>query len=180
MKVISTRIPQKKVTAKTLEILGISDNEVEQLKEVPMIILLAQPEAQKQVGEELGTSVGRSPVLDEDYLHTDFLDWTNDVPVMVGSVFGEFNCWTALDPNEPNKNSWTEEEVDEKLTEKYGDKAEAVKEAFLEAYPCKSVADAYYVSNRTGDFATRQRDWRPEIIKTIIILYPMNLQLTVV
>ena len=46
---------------------------------------------------------------------------------MVGSVFGEMNCWTALDPNETNKNSWTEEEVDEKLTEKYGDKAEAVK-----------------------------------------------------
>ena len=94
----------KKVTAKTLEILGISDNEVEQLKEVPYDTLdAAATEAQKQVGEELGTSVGWSPVLDEDYLHTDFLDWTNDVPVMVGSVFGEMNCWTALDPNETNK-----------------------------------------------------------------------------
>ena len=145
----------KKVTAKTLEILGISDNEVEQLKEVPYDTLdAAATEAQKQVGEELGTSVGWSPVLDEDYLHTDFLDWTNDVPVMVGSVFGEFNCWTALDPNETNKNSWTEEEIDEKLTEKYGDKAESVKEAFLEAYPEKSACDAYYVSNRTGDFRT--------------------------
>ena len=30
---------------------------------------------------------------------------------MVGSVFGEFNCWTALDPNVPNKNSWTEEDL---------------------------------------------------------------------
>lgn len=148
----------KKVTAKTLEILGISDNEVEQLKEVPYDTLdAAATEAQKQVGEELGTSVGWSPVLDEDYLHTDFLDWTNDVPVMVGSVFGEFNCWTALDPNEPNKNSWTEEEVDEKLTEKYGDKAESVKEAFLEAYPEKSACDAYYVSNRTGDFGTLEK-----------------------
>ena len=145
----------KKVTAKTLEILGISDNEVEQLKEVPYDTLdAAATEAQKQVGEELGTSVGWSPVLDEDYLHTDFLDWTNDVPVMVGSVFGEMNCWTALDPNEPNKNSWTEEEVDEKLTEKYGDKAESVKEAFLKAYPEKSACDAYYVSNRTGNFKT--------------------------
>ena len=48
----------KKVTAKTLEILGISDNEVEQLKEVPYDTLdAAATEAQKQVGEELGTSV---------------------------------------------------------------------------------------------------------------------------
>ena len=46
----------------------------------------------------------------------------------------------------PTKNSWTEEEVDAKLTEKYGDKAEAVKEAFLKAYPEKSACDAYYVA----------------------------------
>ena len=67
----------KKVTAKTLEILGISDNQIEQLKEVPYDTLdAAATEAQKQVGEELGTSVGWSPVLDEDYLQTDFLEWT--------------------------------------------------------------------------------------------------------
>ena len=145
----------KKVAAKTLEILGISADQIDQIKDVPYDTLdAAATEAQKQVGEELGTYVGWSPVLDEDYLHTDYLDWTNDVPVMVGSVFGEMNCWTALDPNETNKNSWTDEEVDAKLTEKYGDKAEAVKEAFLKAYPEKSACDAYYVSDRTGDFGT--------------------------
>ena len=145
----------KKVAAKTLEILGISADQIDQIKDVPYDTLdAAATEAQKQVGEELGTYVGWSPVLDEDYLQTDYLDWTNDVPVMVGSVFGEMNCWTALDPNETNKNSWTDEEVDEKLTEKYGDKAEAVKKAFLKAYPEKSACDAYYVSNRTGDFDT--------------------------
>ena len=66
-----------------------------------MILLMQlQLKLKKQVGEELGTSVGWSPVLDEDYLQTDFLEWTNDVPVMEGSVFGEMNCWTCLDPNE--------------------------------------------------------------------------------
>ena len=141
----------KKITAKTLEILGISDNQIEQLKEVPYDTLdAAATEAMKQVGEELGTSLSWRPVLDEDYIQSNFQEWTNDIPVMVGSVFGEMNCWTALDPNETHKNSWTEEEVDEKLTEKYGDKAEAVKEAFLKAYPEKSACDAYYVANRTN------------------------------
>ena len=51
------------------------------------------------------------PVLDEDYIQSNFQEWTNDIPVMVGSVFGEMNCWTALDPNETNKNSWTEKSV---------------------------------------------------------------------
>ena len=78
----------KKVTAKTLEILGISDNEVEQLKEVPYDTLdAAATEAQKQVGEELGTSVGWSPVLDEDYLHTDF--WIGQMTF----GYGRFCIW---------------------------------------------------------------------------------------
>ena len=43
----------KKITAKTLEILGISDNQIEQLKEVPYDTLdAAATEAMKQVGEE--------------------------------------------------------------------------------------------------------------------------------
>ena len=134
-----------------MRILGISDNQIEQLKEVPYDTLdAAATEAMKQVGEELGTSLSWRPVLDEDYIQSNFQEWTNDIPVMVGSVFGEMNCWTALDPNETNKNSWTDEEVDAKLTEKYGDKAEAVKEAFLKAYPEKSACDAYYVANRTN------------------------------
>ena len=36
--------------------------------------------------------------------------------------------------------TWRRRKVDEKLTEKYGDKAEAVKEAFLEAYPERALA----------------------------------------
>ena len=87
----------KKITAKTLEILGISDNQIEQLKEVPYDTLdAAATEALKQVGEELGTSLSWRPVLDEDYIQSNFQEWTNDVPVMVGSVFGEMNCWTCL------------------------------------------------------------------------------------
>ncbi|MFR3947377.1 MAG: carboxylesterase family protein [Ruminococcus sp.] len=124
----------KKITEKTLEILGITDNQIEQLKEVPYDTLdAAATEAMKQVGDELGTSLSWRPVLDEDYIQSNFQEWTNDIPVMVGSVFGEMNCWTALDPNETNKNSWTEEEVDEKLTEKYGDKAESCKRSILES-----------------------------------------------
>ena len=121
------------------------------MKEVPYDILdAAATEAMKQVGEELGTSLSWRPVLDEDYIQSNFQEWTNDIPVMVGSVFGEMNCFGLLwIQMKPTKNSWTEEEVDAKLTEKYGDKAEAVKEAFLKAYPEKSACDAYYVADRT-------------------------------
>ena len=56
-----------------------------------MILLMQlQRKAMNPVGEELGTSLSWRPVLDEDYIQSkNFREWTNDVPVMVGSVFGE-------------------------------------------------------------------------------------------
>lgn len=46
-----------------------------------------------------------------------------------------------------NKNTWSEEQVKTKLTERYGDKADAITKAFLKAYPGKKAADALYVDS---------------------------------
>ena len=92
------------------------------------------------------------PVIDGDYLPAAPLDgglqeWTKDVPLMIGSVFGETNSFAEVDPNAVNKNDWTDEEVSEKLTEKFGENAEAVLEAFRRAWPEKKDANAYYVDD---------------------------------
>jgi para-nitrobenzyl esterase len=44
-----------------------------------------------------------------------------------------------------NKNTWNEAEVDARLKKTYGNKADAVVAAFLQAYPDKKKADALYV-----------------------------------
>lgn len=141
------------VAAYTLENLGLTGDQVDQLKDVPYDALdAAASEAQKRVKDELGTGGSWVPVIDGDYLPAAPLDgglqeWTNDVPLMIGSTFGESNSFSEVDPNAVNKNDWTEEEVSAKLEEKFGEKAESVLEAFRQAWPEKKDANAYYVDD---------------------------------
>ena len=44
-----------------------------------------------------------------------------------------------------NKNFWTEQQIGDKLREKYGNKADEIAQAFMKAYPSKKPADALYV-----------------------------------
>lgn len=134
-----------KVASLTLENLGLTAETVDEIKEVDYDTLDA---AATKALEEVG--VDWDSVIDEDYQCSELQEWSNEIPIMVGSVFGEQNCWEALDPNEKNKNDWTDEEVMEKLTEKYGDNAEAVLEAFNKAWPEKNDCDAYYVASRAN------------------------------
>lgn len=141
------------VAAYTLEILGLTEDQVAELENIPYDMLdEAALQAQKMVKEELGTGGSWMPVIDGDYLPAAPLDgglqeWTKDVPLMIGSVFGESNSFAEVDPNTVNKNNWTEEEVSEKLAEKFGENAEAVLEAFRKAWPEKKDANAYYVDD---------------------------------
>lgn len=141
------------VAAYTLENLGLTEDQVEELKDVPYDALdEAASQAQKRVNEELGKGGSWMPVIDGDYLPAAPLEgglqeWTKEVPLMIGSVFGETNSFAEVDPNAVNKNDWTEEEVGKKLEEKFGEKAGAVLEAFREAWPEKKDANAYYVDD---------------------------------
>lgn len=139
----------QQVAALTLEKLGLTEETIDEIKEIPYDTLDAvSTEALNEVG------AGWAPVIDNDYQSSDLQEWSNAIPLMVGNVFGEMNCWEALDPNATNKNSWTDEEVMEMLTEKYGDNAQAVLAAFQKAWPDKNDCDAYYVASRASDIAT--------------------------
>ena len=70
---------------------------------------------------------------------------------MIGTVLNEFATIIRSDPAElqaDNKNTWSQKIARAKLVERYGDKADAVAEAFLKAYPDKKYADAYFVDTR--------------------------------
>ncbi len=156
------------VAAYTLENLGLTGDQVDELKDVPYDTLdAAASEAQKRVKEELGTGGSWVPVIDGDYLPAAPLDgglqeWTNDVPLMIGSTFGESNSFSEVDPNTVNKNDWTEEEVSAKLEEKFGEKAENVLAAFRQAWPEKKDANAYYVDDSKRRAAFQVVDKRIE------------------
>lgn len=148
----NTKEAAEKVAAATLKNLGISEDEVDKIKEVPYDTLNdAATAAQEEVKAELGTGGSWLPVVDGDYLPVNpleegFQEWSNDVPLLVGNVFAEMSSFSEVDPNAVNKNDWTEEELAAKMKEKYADKADDVMEAFKAAWPEKADANAYYVA----------------------------------
>ncbi len=135
----------KEVTDRTLEILGLDESNLDEIKTIPYKEL---EDAAEAALSELG--LAWVPVENEGRLADGFLEWSSDVPLIVGSVLTESggNMSTGIGWADHNKNEWTDEEVQEKLTEQYGDNAQAVADAFSALYPDKKVADAYYFAPR--------------------------------
>ena len=148
----------RRVAELTLQNLGINPADVAKIREVPYDALIkAGNAAMSQAIQEGHKLSSWSPVKDGDYIPADpvdggFSDWARNIPVMIGSALNE---WVTVPlvanmavNQSDNKNFWDDETASRKLREKYGDKAEAVAQAFLKAYPWKKKADALYVDSR--------------------------------
>lgn len=73
--------------------------------------------------------------------------------MLIGSNLTEWSAISLLsDVSQTqfdNPNTWSEEETDERLEAAYGDKADEIVNAFLEAYPDKTKADAVFIDSST-------------------------------
>lgn len=158
----------KRVTELTLQNLGITADRLEELQTIPYEKLkeasdraLQKTAEELQIPAALGSGYGLSwePVVDGDYMPTSpvtedgFAEAGKDIPLLIGSNLTE---WTAIsqmgnmaEAQTDNQNTWTEEEIDKHLKQTYGDKADEIVNAFLEAYPNKTKADAVYIDSTT-------------------------------
>ena len=139
--------------AKLLEVLGMTAEELETIDYDDL----------KDACDEAHVTFG--PVLDEDIYPSTSLALSKDIPMMCGNVQGEFstNIGDMIfgTPNMPTQMvefifnaefapaNWDEAKTMEKLTQKFGDKAEAVKAAFEAAYPGHPAGEALYTNDRT-------------------------------
>lgn len=133
----SAKEDEQKVAPLLLEKLGMEESQIDELKNVDYHDLITA--ATEAIGE-VGLSWG--PENDGEYILDDYCDWANDIPFIASTVFSEFDYNWMVEG--PNKNEWTDEEAMEKLTEKYGDKAEAFAEEFQKVFPGRKLADAYF------------------------------------
>ena len=90
------------------------------------------------------------PVKDDDFycgnpFKNGFIRETKSVPVLCGSVFGEFLNNFASPVGSGSKNSWTEKYKKELLYEEYGEKTDEIINAFQKAYPDKNIADILFM-----------------------------------
>ena len=132
--------------AKIVEYLGLTKDTIEKIETIPYY-KLARASYDLHVGSW-------GPVYDGEYymgnpiLHG-FREETKHIPVLAGSLFGEFANNHVFHPYEGNKNEWSEEQVSKLLQDLYGDKLEEAKAEFQKAYPNKPLVDMAFIDSGT-------------------------------
>ena len=137
----------KQIVDALLKELGLKASEADKLAEVPFERLSpaygrVQADLRKQ-----WVYCGETPLPDDffpgDWIEIGFRPETRNIPVMVGTVIGEF----AFDVWLPDKHRMTEAEQMAALKDKFGDAAEVLVPLFREAYPNHPVADLMYLES---------------------------------
>ncbi len=165
----------QRIAALTLENLKLTGDQIDTLKSVPYLDLIAAGDAAlKTVAKDLGEQrLMWNVIADDEYITREFCDWSSSIPLMFGNVFSEFmgNLVTGDD-----KNAWTQQEVEERLTARYGDKKLEVETAFKEAFPRKKVQDVLFfaVPNNAALVAKREAGTAPVYNYLFTYEYPVN------
>lgn len=164
---VTSQKSAQRVAELTLKNLGLDGSKVGDLKTVPYPKLLeAATKALDEAKKEGDPNPRWAPVVDAAYLPRDpvgdaWVDQARDIPLLIGTVLNESETIIRNNPAvlyADNKNKWTDERAQAKLKERFGDKANAVGKAFLEAYPNKKLSDAFFVdlSGRPGTLKNTQ------------------------
>ena len=106
------------------------------------------------LNQESGERFNWGPQYDGEYymghpLEFGFREESKHIPLLVGSVFGESNNNYNVKLAEGSKNDWDEALQSKLMTDLYGDRADAIRSAFIEAYPEKKPVDALFIDKRS-------------------------------
>lgn len=121
--------------------LGLTETQVEKLETIPYPTLAAAYNKVSPAIARAGGYIGCTPRANDYFLGegpaAGFTAHAAKIPVMIGSVFGEF----AFMPLPAFKDEAAPEAVDDILTQRFGPQADALKAEFAAAYPGKHPLD---------------------------------------
>lgn len=131
----------KEIIGEVLNELNIPESEVERLETIPYYELARAYNKVCFTVAQKGQYIGGTPMVNDYYkgepLITGFTEFGKSIPLMVGSVFGEF----SFRPYPFDKQELTALQTDDILMKHYGEDWEKVKELFIKAYPEKNPID---------------------------------------
>lgn len=155
-----------RVAELTMQNLGIGPEDVQQLQMMPYQQIadasqqaLDQTAKEQQLMAAMGNGIGLAwtPSTDGTYIPAEpvgeeYPDLPRDIPLLIGSNLTE---WTTIFAHfddigraqTDNRNTWSEDQVNEKMRAQFGEGADAVGAAFAAAYPDRNPADALYVDS---------------------------------
>ena len=162
MKLLEPKVSQR-VGELTVQNLGLSENDLDKLQTMPYEqIAEASQKALAQTAQEFDLrnvqntdriDLAWTPIKDGNIIpqHPIDSDLAKGIPLLIGSNFAEWTTFPlqldfAKSLND-NKNTWTNEQLDAKLSERFGSQKQAVLSAFKQAYPNRPVADALYAES---------------------------------
>lgn len=122
-----------------LQELGLTEQDVEKLETIPYAQLAEAYNKVAPAMQQKGMYTGCSPVPNDFYVGdprtVGFTDHAKTIPVMVGSVFGEF----AFGPSVPTRNDLTEDEKTALIEKKFKQHAPQLIKLFKAAWPEKDL-----------------------------------------
>ena len=140
----------------------------------------ALKEARESNAGENPFAFGFDPVANEFMLGSQMTDGFRkenlQVPLMVGTVFGEFSNNLAFPSEHGSKNWWDDELKKQLLKERFGEDTDTLIEAFGRAYPEKNCADLLYIDTmfRRGTLAYVNK--RSEVSDAPVFNYQFNFE----
>ncbi len=131
----------RKIVSALLKELNLKEDEVEALETIPYAKLVQAYEKVSPIVAKEGGYIGGTPLVNNYYkgnpLDYGFREHAYDIPMMIGSVFGEF----SFRPMEYDKTKLSESEIMHRLEQVYGKRASEVADCFRKTYPEKHVLD---------------------------------------
>lgn len=135
----------REIVTKMLEELHIPVNEVEKLESVPYYELVKAYQKVSPAVAKQGGYIGGCPLANAYYkgnpLIYGFREHAYTIPLMAGSVFGEF----AFMPASYDKNKLTEAQMEEVIKPVYGEHTAEMIKLFREAFPGKNPTDLLWI-----------------------------------
>ena len=149
-----------------LQELGLEAGDIRALEAVPYYHLA---QAYNKISEKLaeaGEYVGCVPMANDFYVgdprFVGFTEHAKTIPLMIGTVFGEF----FFGPGLQDKEKFTEREVMQMLDKKFGSRSGKLALLFKEAYPEKCLADLLFLDTifraPTMDFIAKRSGCQAE------------------
>ena len=154
----TTLAASRRVGELTLKNLGITKDNIDAIQSVPYLKLVEESmKAQVEAAGEFGlrgalsgqVSMDWEPVVDGDFLPTNpvtpdsFAAAGKDIPLMIGSNLNEWAGMNLVMGPDKGK-TFTNAEIEERLSKTYGVNKDQVVKEFLTAFPAKTKEDALY------------------------------------
>ncbi|HIS47487.1 MAG TPA: carboxylesterase/lipase family protein [Candidatus Scybalocola faecigallinarum] len=163
-----------------LEELGLSVSEIEQLETIPYVDLAKAYNKVAPALDKAGEYVGTSPLADDYYVgdprEVGFRDHAKTIPLMIGTVFGEF----AFGPGVENKDQLPQSQIMAMLEKKYGDYGSKLVPLFKKAYPDKNLCDLLVLDGLfrvpTADYVAKRSVYNEAPVYSYLFAYEFPLE----